>query len=151
MNPRFEAEVWAMHTRSSKALNWPHILAALRTCTGATVVIRDGKVTQPADAVRSRPAAKGTELCLFSGENAVARLDLIQHLETLAKGPGRRFMSSARASVNDSFLLIDGVRDEEIEGSVVAVINTRRPTLGFGQDQQSGDRTTLRSKRIKNG
>jgi hypothetical protein len=133
----------------AKSLSWTRVLADLRGCAGETVLIRDGKVTQPAATVRTRPAAKGTELCLFPGETAVARLELIGHLETLAKASGRRFMTSARAGVNDAFLLIEEVADETIDGALYAVIVTRRPTLAYNQSQQTGARTTLRSKRIK--
>jgi hypothetical protein len=140
-----------MQTPAPKSLSWPEVLAALRACTGESVLIRDGKVTEPAASVRTRPAAKGTELCLFPGERAATRLDLIQHLETLAKGTGRRFMTSARASVNKSYLLIESVGDENVDDALYTVIKTRRPVLGFNQSLQTGGRTTLRSKRIKNG
>jgi hypothetical protein len=101
--------------------------------------------------VRNRPAAKGTELCLFPGEGPAARLALISDLEALAKNSGRRFMTSARANVNKSFLLIEDVGDEEIDGETFAVVKTRRPVLGYNQSQQTGSSTTFRSKRIKNG
>ena len=140
-----------MHTRSSRSLSWPDVLAALRECTGESVLIRDGKVTQPAAAVRTRSAAKGTELCLFSGERAVARLDLIGQLEVQAKRAGRRFMTSARARISESNLIIEGVADESVDSVLFAVVNTRRPKLGYNQSQQTGATTTLRSKRIKNG
>lgn len=140
-----------MHTRSSQGISWPDVLAALRTCTGESVLIRDGKVTQPAAAVRTRSAAKGTELCLFSGESAVRRLDLIEQLAGMAKGAGRRFMASARARINDSNLIVEGVIDETVDGKLFAVVITRRPKLGYNQSQQTGATTTLRSKRIKNG
>ncbi|HKE36581.1 MAG TPA: hypothetical protein VKB39_04070 [Candidatus Baltobacteraceae bacterium] len=113
--------------------------------------IRDGKLTEPAGSVRNRPSAKGTELCLFPGELAAARLDLIAQLEGLAKRAGRRFTTSARVRIGDLYLLIDSVADEDIDGATVAVIRTRRPKLGYNQSQQTGDFTTLRSKRIKNG
>lgn len=141
----------AMHTGSPRSLNWPDVLAALRACTGKTVLIRDGKVTEPAATVRTRPAAKGSELCLFSGENAVTRLDLIEQLEGMAKGAGRRFMASARARINDANLIVEGVTDESVDNVLFAVVNTRRPKLGYNQSQQTGATSTLRSKRIKNG
>ena len=140
-----------MQTHKPKTLSWPEVLAALRDGTGESVLIRDGKVTEPADAVRSRPAAKGTELCLFPGETPAARVDLVRDLEALAKNSGRRFMTSARANINKSYLLIESVGDEEIEGTLFTVIRTRRPVLGFNPSQQTGSRTTLRSKRIKTG
>jgi len=114
------------------------------------VHLRDGKLTAPAGSVRSRPAAKGTELCLFPGEKAATRPDLIAQLEALAKRTGRQFATSARASIGESYLLIEGVADEEIDGAVVTVIRTRRPKLGYNQSVQTGDSTTLRTKRIKN-
>lgn len=140
-----------MNTRSTRSLSWSEVLAALRGCTGKSVLIRDGKVTQPAAALRNRPAAKGTELCLFSGKNAVTRLDLIEQLAVLAERGGRHFMTSARARVNESNLIVEGVTDESVDGVLFAVINTRRLKLGFNQSQQTGATSTLRSKRIKNG
>jgi hypothetical protein len=140
-----------MQTSKAKSLSWTAVLTALRSCTGESVLVRDGKVTEPAAAVRNRPAAKGTELCLFPGKLPATRLDLIAELEGLAKNAGRRFMTSARASVNDAYLLVEGVGDEMLDDGLFAVIKTRRPTLGYNQSQQTGGRTTLRSKRIKNG
>ena len=141
----------AMHTRASRSLSWPDVLAALRTCTGEFVLIRDGRLTEPAGAVRNRASAKGTELCLFSGESPTTRLDLIEQLAVLAKSAGRRFMTSARARINESNLIVEGVADERVDDVLFAVVNTRRPKLGFNQSQQTGATTTLRSKRIKNG
>ena len=138
-----------MQTSTPKSLSWSELLAALRTCTGATVAIRDGKTTEPAAMIRARPSAKGTELCLFSGEHPATRLDLIGRLETLAKSAGRRFMSSARASIGASHLYIESVGDEDLDGILVAVVRTRRPTLGFNPSQQTGGKTPLRTKRIK--
>ena len=115
------------------------------------MLIRDGKFTEPAAAVRNRPSAKGTELSLFPGETPVARLDLIEQLAGLAKGAGRRFMASARAMINKSNLVVEGVADENVDNVVFAVIRTRRPKLGFNPSQQTGATSTLRSKRIKNG
>ncbi len=140
-----------MHTRSTQDLSWTEVLAALRGSTAESVLIRDGRITEPAAAVRTRSAAKGTELCLFPGESPIARLDLIEQLAQLAKGSGRRFMTSARARINESNLIVDGVSDETVDGALVTVINTRRPKLGYNQSQQTGATTTLRSKRIKNG
>jgi len=150
------AESWGgstqtMQTSRPKSLSWPEVLRALRECSGKSVLVRDGRMTEPAESVRSRPAAKGTELCLFGGEKPTARTALIEALETLEKGSGRRFMASARASVNGSFLLIESVGDEDVEGTVFAVIRTRRPSLAYNQSQQTGSSTTFRNKRIKNG
>lgn len=140
-----------MNTRPTQDLSWPEVLAALRASTAKSVLIRDGRITQPAAAVRMRSAAKGTELCLFAGESPVTRLELIEQLAVLAKGAGRRFMTSARARINESNLIVEGVSDETVDGVLYAVINTRRLKLGFNQSQQTGATTTLRSKRIKNG
>lgn len=140
-----------MQKRSPQTFGWSDVLAALRACTGESVLIRDGKLTEPADSVRNRPSAKGTELCLFSGESAMKRLDLIEKLDMLAKGGGRRFMTSARASINGSNLLVESVADEDVDNVLFAVVRTRRPKLGFNQSQQAGQTTTLRSKRIKTG
>ena len=139
-----------MHRRSPQSLSWPSVLAALRTCAGESVRIRDGKSTEPAGLVRNRPSAKGTELCLFPGEVASTRLGLIAQLETLAKRAGRRFTTSARVRVGDSYLLVESVADERIDGGDVTVIDARRPKLGYNQSLQTGDSTTLRTKRIKN-
>ena len=133
-----------------QTFGWPDVLAALRACSGESVLIRDGKLTEPAASVNNRSSAKGTELCLFTGESAVKRLDLIEKLETLAKSAGRRFMTSARAQINGSNLMVESVNDEDVESVLFAVIKTRRPKLGFNQSQQIGQTTTLRSKRIKN-
>jgi hypothetical protein len=141
----------AMQNRTPRSLSWPEVLAGLRSGAGVAVLIRDGKVTAPAAAVRSRPGAKGTELCLYSGEGSATRLDLVGRLDALAKSAGRRFMTSARASINESILFIESVADENVDDILVTVINTRRPTLGFNQSQQTGASTTLRSKRIKTG
>jgi hypothetical protein len=138
-----------MQQRPPQSLSWPDVLAALRVCTGATVLIRDGKVTEPAASVRNRATAKGSEPCLFPGESAMARLDLITQLEMLAKSAGRRFMTTARARISGSQFIVESVADENIGGVLVAVVNTRRPKLGFNQSQQTGAATTLRSKRIK--
>ncbi len=135
----------------SESLSWTEVLAALRSCSAEGVVIRDGKTVEPAAAVRLRPTAKGTELCIFSGDVSASRAELIERLETLAKGSGRRFMTAARANVNQANLSIRTVADERIDGAVVATIDTRRPTLGFNRSQQTGGRTTLTSKRIKAG
>lgn len=140
-----------MQKLAPRSLSWPEVLAALRVCAGESVLIRDGKDTAPATAVRARPSATGTALCLFPGEKPAARLDLIQQLETLADGAGRRFMKPARANIKNSNLLIESIDDETIDDVLFAVIKTRRPTLGFNQGQQTGQKTHLRSKRIKNG
>ena len=138
-----------MQQRSAQSLSWPALLAALRSSSAASVLIRDGKECEPAGAVRNRPAAKGTELCLFSSESAVKRIDLIAQLEGLSKSSGRRFATSAKVRVGESNLLVDSVGDEDVDGVAACVIRTRRPTLGYNQSQQKGDTTTFRSKRIK--
>ncbi len=140
-----------MQSRTPKILSWPEIVAALRVCTGESVLIRDGRVTQPAGVVRTRPSAKGTELCLFPGERSTTRIELMERLATLAKMSRRSFAGSARAKINESYLLIDAVADEDVDGVLFVVVRTRRPTLGFNRSQQTGERTTLRTKRIKMG
>lgn len=140
-----------MQKRSPQTYSWTDVLAALRVSTGESVLIRDGALTAPAASVRDRPSAKGTELSLFSGESAMKRLDLIERLEALSKSAGRRFMTSARAEISGSNLIVESVGDENADGVVFAVIKTRRPKLGFNQSQQRGATTTFRSKRIKNG
>jgi len=140
-----------MQKRSPQSLSWTEVLAALRVSTGESVLIRDGTLTEPAASVRNRASAKGTELSLFSGESAMKRPDLIERLEALAKAGGRRFMTSARAEINGSNLMVESVADENVDNVVFAVIKTRRPKLGFNQSQQTGATTTFRSKRIKNG
>ena len=140
-----------MQQRSPRSLSWPEVLAALRACAGEEVLIRDGKMTAPAASVHSRQSAKGTELCLFPGEKAVKRLELIGQLEMLAKGAGRRFMASARARINGSSLIVESLTDENVDSVLFAVVKTRRPKLGFNRSQQTGDTTTFRNKRIKNG
>lgn len=123
----------------------------LRTCTGERVLIRDGRDTSPATSVQTRPAASGTEFCLFDGPEGIARQQLIERLETLSKGTGRRFAAAARARINDAFLLVDGVADEEIDGVTYTVVNTRRPKLGHSTTGAKAPQTTHRSKRIKTG
>lgn len=113
--------------------------------------VRDGKSVEPAGSVRTRPAAKGTELCLFPAEAACTRAELVESLEKFAASAGRRFATAARARAGDAYLLIESVGDEELDGRTVVTIRTRRPKLGYNQSIQSGDSTTLRSKRIKNG
>jgi hypothetical protein len=137
-------------TSNPTSLSWPGILAGLRACSGESVLIRDGKETEPASVVRSRPAAKGTELCLFPGERSATRLGLIRQLETLADATGRRFTKAARASIGNSYLLVESVGDETVDDELFAVIRTRRPVLAFNPGQQRGDTSALRSKRIKN-
>lgn len=139
-----------MKRSTPTSLSWPEVLSALRACSGELVLIRDGKATEPAAVVRSRPAAKGTELCLFPGERSATRLELIRQLETFAEASGRRFTKSARANIGNSYLLVESVDDEALSDASFTVIRTRRPVLGFNQGQQRGDTTSLRSKRIKN-
>ena len=134
-----------------KSLSWPTVLAALRDCTGERVRLRDGRDTEPADAVRTRPAAAGTEFCLFGGETATTRSALIERLETLAKSPDRRFMGAARTCVNGAYLLIDAVLDETEDDVVWTTINTRRPKLGFNASQAKAPHIVGRTKRIKTG
>jgi len=134
----------------SGILTWTKLLAALRGCSGELVLIRDGRETQPADTIRNRPAATGTELCFFTGAAAPKRSEVVAQLETLSKGAGRRFMSSAKASVNGTSLLIDGAADEVIDGATYAVVTTRRPKLGFNRSQSTASSALGRSsKRIK--
>ena len=140
-----------MQKRMPKSLSWSEVLAALQVCSGESVLIRDGKVTVPAGSIGNRASAKGTELCLFPGTASATRLDLAEHLATLAKSPGRRFMTSARAKIHESHLLVESVGDEKVDDVVFTVVKTRRRTLAFNQSQQTGDRTTFRNKRIKNG
>ncbi|MGZ3495972.1 MAG: hypothetical protein ACXWMY_02250 [Vulcanimicrobiaceae bacterium] len=138
-----------MQPRAASSLCWPEVLAALRICTGESVIIRDGDVTAPAAAVRTRPSAKGTEFCLFSDAGFLTRAELIQRLEFLAKASGRRWARSARAKVNESYLLIEAVADENLDGVLFAVLKTRRPTTGFKGSHQTGGGATLHSKRVK--
>ena len=140
-----------MKNSTPKSLTWREILDALRASRADSVLIRDGRETVPAGSVRSRPSAKGTELCLFPGETPVSRLTLIEQLANLSASSGRRFMASARAKIGDSALLVESVADEDADGTPAAVVRTRRPKLGFNQSQQIGSTTTLRSKRIKTG
>jgi hypothetical protein len=140
-----------MKSSPPKSLTWRDILDALRAGTADSVFIRDGRESVPAGTVRNRPAAKGTELCLFPGERPISRVALIEQLATLSTSSGRRFMASARAKIGDSALFVDSVSDEDADGTTIAVVRTRRPKLGFNQSQQAGSSTTLRSKRIKTG
>ena len=140
-----------MQHQAPGSLNWTDVLSALREGSGERVLLRDGKATAPAGDVRSRPAARGTELCLFSDGDALTRGALVERLDALAKSAGRRFMTSARASIGDTVLLVGNVADETLDGELVTVINTRRPKLGFNQSQQTGASSPLRSKRIKTG
>lgn len=139
-----------MQKSSPATLSWAGVLTALRECAGEQVLIRDGKVTEPAASIGTRASAKGTELSVFAGEPPARRVELIERLEALAKGSGRRFMTSARTVIGGSSLLVDGVNDETVDGVLCTVIKTRRSKLGFNQSQQTGATTTLRSKRIKN-
>ena len=134
-------------------LTWPLLLAALKASPSDLVLIRDGKTTFPADAVRTKPAAAGTEFCLFAGEAESSRATLVAQLERLAAGPGRRFKSSAKASLQGASLLVERVIDEDIEGKTYAVVVTRRAKLGYNQSQSSAAPPELgrSSKRIKAG
>lgn len=133
------------------SLTWRDILDALRASTADSVLIRDGRATVPAGSVRNRPSAKGTELCLFPSDTPASRQALIEQLASLSSSAGRRFMAAARAKIGDSALLAESVGDEDVDGTLTAVVRTRRPKLGFNQSQQVGSSTTLRSKRIKTG
>lgn len=133
------------------SLHWPQLLAALRSSDAPFVRIRDGKVTSPAGEIRNRPAARGTELCLFAGETSSDRAELVRRLEALAKTGGRRFATAVRANIGDAFLLVEKVADEEDAGTTYCTIVTRRPTLAYQQSMQTGSTTHLRSKRIKTG
>lgn len=140
-----------MQKASPSALSWAGVLSALRDCAGEHVLVRDGKLTEPAASIGTRASAKGTELSVFAGEPAAKRVELIERLEALAKSSGRRFMTTARAVIGGSALLVDAVNDDTVDGVLCTVIKTRRSKLGFNQSQQTGATTTLRSKRIKNG
>lgn len=140
-----------MKSSLPKSLTWRDILDALRASTADSVFIRDGRELEPAGAVRNRPSAKGTELCLFPGDKPVSRKALVEELTSLSSSSGRRFMAAARAKIGDSALLVESVTDEDANGAIAAVVRTRRPKLGFNQSQQTGSSTTLRSKRIKTG
>ncbi len=140
-----------MHQRTPQSLTWTALLAALRRGEGETVTMSDGKLSEPAGSVRTRPAAKGTELCLFPGDHASARAELVEQLEALAQRAGRRFATAARVRIGDAHLPIESVGDEEIDGATITVIRARRPKLGYNQSLQAGDSTTLRTKRIKTG
>ncbi len=132
-------------------LTWTQLLAALKASPSDLVLIRDGKTTLPADAVRTKPAAAGTEFCLFSGDADSSRATLVVQLDKLAEGPGRRFMTSAKASVQGASLLVERVADEDIDGKSYAVVVTRRAKLGYNQSQSSAAPPELgrSSKRIK--
>lgn len=139
-----------MQNRPS-SLHWPQLLAALRSSDAPFVRLRDGKVTAPAGEIRNRPAARGTELCLYSGEEPSDRADLVRRLEAIAKTGGRRFATSVRAHIGDAFLLVEKVDEEEEAGERYCTLATRRPSLSFQQSLQKGSTSHLRSKRIKTG
>ncbi len=140
-----------MKTSTPKSLTWRDILEALRASTAEAVFIRDGRELAPAGSVRTRPSAKGAELCLFPSDTPASRAALIEQLVTLSSSSGRRFMAAARAKIGDSALLVESVADEDDGGVITSVVRTRRPKLGFNQSQQTGSSTTLRTKRIKTG
>lgn len=60
-------------------------------------------------------------------------------------------MSAARGTVGTASLPIDSAADETIDGTLVTVIALRRPSASFNHRLQTGESTTLRTKRIKNG
>lgn len=132
-------------------MRWGDLLRELQACTGNAVFVSDGKATEPAAAVRTRPSARGAELCLFSGEVAIERADLILALDKLSKAPGRRFASSARGTIGAASLPIERASDETADGVTNVVVLLRRPAVNFNHRFQTGDSTTLRTKRIKNG
>lgn len=132
-------------------MRWGDLLRELKICAGDVVFVSDGKSTEPAAAVRTRPSARGVELCLFPGETAVARIDLVAALEKLSQAPGRRFASSARGTVGGAALPIERASDETADGATNVVVILGRPAANFNHRFQTGDSTTLRTKRIKNG
>ncbi len=140
-----------MQNQPSKSLHWPSILAALRACSGELVRMRSGNATEPAGEVRSRAAARGTELCLFAGAEPLKRSALIEQLEALADRPGRQFMAAARMHADGSYHLIERVADEDADGTLYATIVARRSTGGFEPGRGKAPHTTGRSKRIKTG
>ncbi|HTV93440.1 MAG TPA: hypothetical protein VMG98_12065 [Verrucomicrobiae bacterium] len=140
-----------MKTSTPKSLTWREMLDALRASTADSVFVRDGRELAPAGSVRTRPSAKGAELCLFTCDTPASREALIEQLAGLSSSSGRRFMAAARAKIGDSALLVESVADEDAGGIIASVVRTRRPKLGFNQSQQTGSSTTLRTKRIKTG
>lgn len=140
-----------MQKQPAKSLHWPDILAALRACTGDLVRLRSGTVTESVDGVRTRAAARGTELCLFEGTEPRTRTELIEQLDALSRRPGRQFMAAARVHVDGGYHLVERVSDEDAEGSNVVTILARRTALGFEPGRGKAPHTTGRSKRIKTG
>jgi len=134
---------------ASKNLTWPDVLAALKACTASPVLIRDGKTTVAAAAIRSRRLASGSELCLFPGADGATREGLVRQLEAQAKSAGRTFMRPARANVGEAHLLVASVTEETIDGTASVVVETQRTPFGFNASQLKGDTTTLRSKPFK--
>ncbi|MHB8147774.1 MAG: hypothetical protein ACYDGM_11025 [Vulcanimicrobiaceae bacterium] len=140
-----------MQNQPSKSFHWPDILVALRACTGDLVRMRSGTAAEPAGEVRSRAAARGTELCLFEGSQPFKRAALIEQLEALAGRPGRHFMAAARIHVDGGYHLVERVADEDVDGMMYATIVARRSTTGFEPGRGKAPHTTGRSKRIKTG
>lgn len=138
-----------MHLQNSKSLHWPTLLASLRTFSGEFVHLRSGDETEPAGGVRIRPAARGTEYCLFEAAEATTRLALIEQLDALAKRAERRFMSAARVHVAGAFHLVAYVIDEEIDGVKSTLVIARGSQGGFEPMRGKAPQTTGRSKRIK--
>ncbi|NNM98235.1 MAG: hypothetical protein HKL91_00350 [Candidatus Eremiobacteraeota bacterium] len=140
-----------MQRSAPKSLHWPGVLAALRTCEGECVFLRTGTTSEPAGEIRTRPAARGTEFCLFEGEAPVARVALIERLEHLAASPDRRFAAAARIHVDGSFELVERVMNDSIAGAACAVIIARNSGGRFEPLRGKAPHTTGRSKRIKTG
>jgi hypothetical protein len=132
-------------------VRWRDLLRELQTCAGDAVFVSDGKSTEPAAAIRTRPSARGVDLCLFSGETAISRIDLVAALEKLSQAPGRRFASSARGTIGGAALPVERVSDESADGVTNVLVILGRPAANFNHRFQTGDSTTLRTKRIKNG
>ena len=148
MHDRLES-IAVMYQSPSKSLHWPALLSALRSCSGERVHLRFGSTTEPAGSVRIRPAARGTEYCLFTDVEPTTRAALIEQLEALAGRAERRFMSAARVQVGDAFYLVEHIADETTDGLVNTVIIARRTKGGFEPMRGKAPQTTGRSKRIK--
>ncbi len=140
-----------MQRSAPKNLHWPGLLAALRLCEGVKVFLRIGTTSEPAGEIRTRAAARGTEFCLFEGEEPVSRAALIERLEHLAAHPDRRFAAAARIHVNGSFELVERAIDDSIAGALCTVVVARSAGGRFEPLRGKAPHTTGRSKRIKTG
>ena len=140
-----------MQRSAPKNLHWPGLLAALRLCEGAKVFLRIGTTSEPAGEIRTRAAARGTEFCLFEGDEPVSRAALIERLEHLAAHPDRRFAAAARIHVNGSFELVERAIDDSIAGALCTVVVARSAGGRFEPLRGKAPHTTGRSKRIKTG